>query len=197
MDQDKQAVAEDTEGQAAPVLEENSAQDTQKEDDLAELLDEFKQASKPEQTQQSDDTNLVRALQQQVQELQQDRAAEVDQKDFDKVVNAIADGSPLPKTLVAGAVREIAIQDPNIQKAWEARFDNPRAWAKAQELIGEKFKSETENLPDPQVSQDREAVAAAVRGSSKRAPEGPEVDEAKVAAMNDAEFEAWVRTQAK
>jgi hypothetical protein len=197
VDQDKQAVAEDTEGQAAPVLEENSAQDTQKEDDLAELLDEFKQASKPEQTQQSDDTNLVRALQQQVQELQQDRAAEVDQKDFDKVVNAIADGSPLPKTLVAGAVREIAIQDPNIQKAWEARFDNPRAWAKAQELIGEKFKSETENLPDPQVSQDREAVAAAVRGSSKRAPEGPEVDEAKVAAMNDAEFEAWVRTQAK
>lgn len=201
-DEKEQAVAEETEGQAQPAPEESSAQETQTDsgDDLDQLLAEYDQNSSQQPSQQPSGQQTqpdVSKLQQEVESLKAQKAAEMDQKDFDSVVDEMAQNAPVSRTMVAGMVRQLAVDDPKIAEAWEKRLVNPKAWQAAKQRLNKSYSAEIKALADPSLSEDREAVTAAVKSASKKPPEEPEVDESQVRHMSDAQFEQWVKSQKK
>lgn len=69
-----------------------------------------------------------------------------------------------------------ATEDPRIANAWVNRHNSPQAFEKIVAHLGREFQKKYGNLPDKQATEDREAVTAAVRGASTKAPEGKAPD---------------------
>jgi hypothetical protein len=53
-----------------------------------------------------------------------------------------------------------------LQEIWQNRFNNPRALATAVNQLAKDFQKTYSRMPDPDVSEDRAMVAAAIRGAS-------------------------------
>ncbi len=87
--------------------------------------------------------------------------------------------------LIEGWLDSQAKQDPRLAKAWLERHANPKQFAQVTTALAKNFAKKFSKLPDRQVTEDREAVTAAVRGASNRAPENPP---ANYAGKSDAEF---------
>ncbi len=67
---------------------------------------------------------------------------------------------------------------------------NPRQWGRIKSELGREFKKKFDRVPDLQVTEDRAAVVAAVRGASTKAPvEKPP----NLGQMSDAEFRQYTR----
>jgi hypothetical protein len=96
--------------------------------------------------------------------------------------------------LVEGWLNAQAKGDPRLAKAWQERDANPRRFSQVIDKLGQEFSKKFKSLPDTKATNDREIVAAAVKGASKSAPETSEVDEKAVAKMNPSQFDAWVKT---
>lgn len=79
--------------------------------------------------------------------------------------------------LIVGLADGMARKDPALARAWMASASDPKARAtlikKVGEALGSKFKARG---VDENATADREAVAASVRGSSTKAPEGKAPD---------------------
>jgi hypothetical protein len=97
--------------------------------------------------------------------------------------------------LVEGWLNAQAKGDPRLAKAWQERDANPRRFSQVIDKLGQEFSKKFKSLPDTKATNDREIVAAAVKGASKSAPETSEVDEKAVAKMNPSQFDAWVKSQ--
>lgn len=206
MTEEQQAVAEKPDEQAPPVSEDTGAQETEVQDDgdnLDELLQEYetgtaRQEEKPAPAETPKiDAGIVAQLESRLKAIESEKASEANRRDFDAVVDEFAKDSPLPRTIVAGTINQLAIEDPKIATAFEKRFENPQAWAAAQKRLSKKYSELQKALPDKELSENREAVANAVRGHSKRAPEQDDINTREIAEMSDSQFEAWVRTQKK
>lgn len=62
--------------------------------------------------------------------------------------------------------------DPRLAQAWVQRNENPAKFKQVLGALSKEFAKKYSRLPDPQATEDRAAVTAAVRGSSTRVPEG-------------------------
>lgn len=78
-------------------------------------------------------------------------------------------------------------KEPRLAEAWVNRNRNPQAFQKVVAGLGREFSKKYGSLPDKQATEDREAVTAAVRGASNKAPEGQPPN---FGSMTDAEFAA-------
>lgn len=78
-----------------------------------------------------------------------------------------------------------AKRDPRLQNAWSNRDKNPQAWDRVVDGLSRDFAKKFTPRIDERATADREAVAAAVRGASTRAPEGKAPD---FAGMSNVEF---------
>ena len=83
-----------------------------------------------------------------------------------------------------------ARSDPRLAAAWSQRHANPKQFQKVVTGLSQSFAKKYGKLPDKQATEDREAVTAAVRGASTRAPEGKAPD---YSGKSDAEFREDVR----
>lgn len=83
-----------------------------------------------------------------------------------------------------------AADDPRLAKAWVERDANPSQFKRVVSALGKELSTKYGKLPDRNVTEDREAVTAAMRGASNRAPETPP---ASYAGKSDAEFREDVR----
>jgi hypothetical protein len=60
-----------------------------------------------------------------------------------------------------------------LQEIWQNRFNNPRALATAVNQLAKDFQKTYSRMPDPDVTEDRAMVAAAIRGASAPAQTEP------------------------
>lgn len=185
-----QAVAS-TETPAAPVVEGNGAQAPT---DYDSVMAEFDQINRK-----SDTPSPAPAAQQpaaavppdalkRIEQLERSLAEQKTAQDIKPVISNIRGDIPenvLSNEEVLDLIDGRARRDPRLQKAWLEREANPGTWKKIEKALGQELSKKFSKLPDPNATEDREAVTAAVRGASSRAPEGkvPEYG-----SMNNNEF---------
>jgi len=192
---DTQAVATETNEAAKPAPEAVGGAP----DELDALLKQFetpaeqkpKTESKPEpKPEPSEDlkelANYVRAK-------RDEESRQATRDDLAKAVTAVKTeiddgGVKLPDRLVRGALRDMAEEDPRFLRAWAERSVNPRAWEQVLKAAAKEIRKELESSPDPQATEDKAAVRAAVRSASTRTPEPEPFDTKKLNSMSDAEF---------
>jgi len=175
----KQAAVEVTEAQAKPAAEAANARD--EGDDLDKILSSYDEqvgkpaegAAKPTPEQKPGAVNdqLVTEVRGALAEINQVRY----RQDMDGMIKAVrgdVNSDIADDTLVEAWLDAQARQDPRLQRAWLDRVSNPKQFQKVQQQLAKGFQSKFSKLPDKQATDDREAVAAAVRGTSTKAPEG-------------------------
>jgi hypothetical protein len=112
----------------------------------------------------------------------------LDHEDMSKLVTAIRGDLPdevFDFDFVRAWVAGQAEKDTRLEKAWKGRFENPKAFEQVQAALGREFAKKMGKLPDRQATEDREAVAAAVRGASRSPVETPP----NYSSMPDGEFQ--------
>lgn len=80
-----------------------------------------------------------------------------------------------------------ARKDPRLANAWVNRNAEPKKFDQVKAALGKEFAKRYGRIPDQAATEDRAAVASAVRGSSQRAPEAKAPNYAE---MSNSEFEA-------
>jgi len=83
-----------------------------------------------------------------------------------------------------------ASSDPRLQQTWLERGQNPRAARAAINKLASEFQERFSRMPDPVATEDREAVAQAVRGAGGKAPPEPPPDFSR---MSDAELRKFTQ----
>lgn len=187
---EQQAVATATDGQTQAVTEGAGAQD-----DLDALLKEFEtqdQTTKSETTTETkpDDLQEVVAY---VRNQQQSEILEQSRKDLSEAARIVKGDLKIDDEIAEGYLHARANKDPRVAQAWAKRHENPSAYQKVLKSLGGDFAKKFADLPDQAATEDRAAVAAAVRGASTRTQE-PAIDTKQLQGMNDAQFAAFKRS---
>ena len=169
-----QAAVDATDATAKPVADVNNAQDTG--DDLDTLLSQYEaQTAKaapasPPQTPQ--------VTQPQTPSIDADRVRRIEDRlfkqDLDEAVSGIVGDLKVPRRMATGWLDQMARERPAIANAFMQKDSNPQGWKQVQQSLAREFAREVESVSyDKNVSEDRSAVAAAVRGASTKAPTEP------------------------
>lgn len=197
--EDKQAVVEQPQEPAQPATEEGGAPDER--DPLSEFLAQYDEGvtdpqPQPEQKQEPKaDEDLARRL----SALEQQNATLQNARDMEGLVKAVRGDTEFgDDVLVEAWIDAEARRNPELEKVWQNRQSNRRAFEQMTKALGQQWAKRAKDMPDANVTEDRLAVAAAVRGASKKAsPPEDDIDRTAVLSMTGAELEAWGREQAK
>lgn len=208
MAESKQTVADGVDDKAKPSSEAESGE-RENGDDLNALLKEFDdsnddgskgssddkqpKAEKSEQKSESSDLHAsVRELLERDQRREREelkRQFEADMKETVKAIRGEIPDSQASDRFVRVWLETAADEDPRLATAWANRKKDPKAFNRIVDRLSRDFAKEYANRPDRNVTEDREAVAAAVRGASTKTPE----DKApSYNSMSDADFAADV-----
>jgi hypothetical protein len=190
-DQTTQAAVDTTKTPAVPGVAGESARNDG--DDLDTLLAEYDESrpkaspepARPEPTGEADTTRKPETdpAISQVQRY-------IFRQDMDKTIKNIRgnlDAEFFDDAFVESWIDTQAKGDHRLGLAWANRHNNPKQFAKVEEMLGRTFAKKYGKLPDKQATEDREAVSHAVRGASTRAPEGTAPDMTR---LTDQEFQA-------
>jgi hypothetical protein len=193
-DQNTQTAVDETKAAAPPAA--TDAQDARQDgDSLDALLKEYDQtagappaaaATPPEPKPGTDTTTTKPATDPAVAEVQR----YIFRQDMDKTVKSVRGELPadyFDDTFVKAWIDSRAEEDPRLGQAWVNRHSNPKQFEKIVSGLGREFSKKYGKLPDRAATDDRDAVTAAVRGASTRAPEGQPADYSR---MTDAQLAA-------
>lgn len=103
-----------------------------------------------------------------------------------KAIRGDLDPDVFDEKLIEGWLNVQAQQDPRLAQAWLNRAANPKQFEQVKTALAKSFQKKFSKLPDRQTTEDRDAVTAAVRGSSTRATEGKAPEFGK---MSNADFQ--------
>lgn len=95
-------------------------------------------------------------------------------QDMDATIKSIRgdlDPSVFDDGLVEAWLDSQARSDPRLQRAWLQRDNDPKQFERIRGELGKAFHKKFSRLPDPNATEDRAIVAAAVRGASTKAPD--------------------------
>lgn len=191
-----QTVVDDTKTTAQPVVAADSARNDG--DDLDALLAQFNQQTTLARTEPASPAPQPQTSQQQPT-VDPNRLAAIEnrlfQEDLNKAVANIMGDLKIPTRVAKGWIDQMANEDPRIQRAFAERHTNPQAWERVEKGLSREFAKEMKALTDidPNATEDRAAVAAAVRGAStQRAPETPAPNYSQ---QSNAEYRRSVREQ--
>lgn len=193
-----QTVVEKPDAAATPAVEGADARDTG--DDLDTLLAQFDTSTKPEPvtaskpepkpgTEKIDPKEIEANV---IARLEAGNRFKADMSDTVKTVRGDLDAEMFDDDMVSDWIDRQAKNDPRLAQAWNERGAKPKEFAKVKEQLSKKFVSRFGKLPDKSATEDREAVTAAVRGASNRAPEGKAPDFTK---MSRGDFKKQVEEQ--
>lgn len=178
---DKQAVAEKPDAQAKPAAE--GADAREQGDDLDTLLAKFDEKTEPKvgappkpetKADKGNDPILQRLT-----ELEKRDAEREFQRDIQPVVQKVRGAVPVElydDADIKDWIDRQAKADPRLTRAWLNRREDPATFDKVIGGLGRKLADKFSKIPDKQATEDREAVTAAVRGASTKAPEGKAPD---------------------
>lgn len=191
-DQKTQAAVDETNVPAQQGTEATSAQDGDDLDTLLKQFDESKpsgssEPAKPEQKAEaaSDVTDASREVLAARDEIRNERF----QRDLKTTIADVRGDMPsdlYDDDFMQAWIDSKANKDPRLANAWLNRSANPQKFKQVVGALGKEFAKKYGKLPDAGATEDREAVTAAVRGASTRAPEGKAPDYAK---MTPGEFQ--------
>jgi hypothetical protein len=192
-DKTVQAVVDEPKTPAEPGVEGTGARTDG--DDLDKLLAEFddgkpKPAPAAQPEPKAGEATDLKAVLDEVRGLRTERQQETFRKDMDAMVkNVRGDLNPefFDDTLVESWIDAQARQDRRLLEVFANRHSNPKQFQKVVETLGRGFAKKYGKLPDKQATEDREAVTAAVRGASTKAPPEKAPD---LSRLTPAEFEA-------
>lgn len=183
-----QPAALTTEAPALPAAEATGAQTTQPAD-LDSILSEFDVKTAPAPEQPKPVAEVAPDVARRVEHLEKTLA----ERDFKEAITPVLDRirGEIPKDVLANEeIQDLidgrARRDVRLQQAWLNRASNPAAWTKLEKALGQELSKKFSKLPDPDATEDRAAVTAAVRGASQKAPAETAPN---YGAMNDAEFQ--------
>jgi len=191
----EQAVVEQTDDQATPETEEAGAQ---VEDELEKLLSEYDASETgASETEKPVDSGKATTVEDRLERIDQRlernerRTEETNfRKDMDVAVKTVRGDLPgdlFDDTFMESWLDAQARQDPRIAQVWADRAQNPKRFDQVLTGLSRNFAKKFSNLPDAQATEDKEAVAAAVSGASKKAPEGKAPDYSKLTDQEYAE----------
>ena len=184
---DQQPVVDETKVSATPETQVDSARNDGT--DLDTLLAEFNQQTAPK-------TDPVSPPQTQQQPVQPDPLVtrlyqRFEKEDISKLVKDVKGDLDEDDEMVEAWVDAKARRDPRLQQAWMEREAKPQAFQKIAKELGREFAKRASKRPDPQATEDRNAVAAAVRGASTNRV--PDAQAPNHSMQNNAEFRKSVR----
>ena len=182
--------------EAAP--EATGAQDTTETDWEALLEDSQTETdkAKPEPKAEPDELKTLR-------EEFDNMKANLSKKDVNEgiatAVGRIKAGNEALKDMPDRAVRSylygLAEEHPEVLTAFGNRHQNPKAWTKAQDMIGKEMAKDFADMPDADLTAGVKAAADAVRGVSTTLPAKEEHDNKHYAKMSDTEFSASIKEE--
>lgn len=196
-----QPVVTDPKDSAQPVV--NGADARNDGDDLDALLAEFDQgttksvttspAPKPATTTEVD-PNISARLQhlEGVVTKYENDTFKAQLSETVKEIRGDLDAEFFPDDLVEAWLDSRARKEPRLQQAWLQKEANPQQWGRIRSQLGREFKKKFEKMPDPSATEDRNAVVAAVRGSSNKAPADTPTNYSR---MSTAEYRNSIREQ--
>lgn len=175
--EDTKAVVDETKDQAKPDA---AGTDARKADDLDALLNEFdstatkpaeaKPDTKADTTAKGDDPVAQRLAA--LEEREADRQFQSDIKPAIDRVRGNVPTEVYDDDDVRDWMDREARKDPRLQQAWRDRHKDPAKFGKVLDGLSRKLAQKFAKAPDKNATEDREAVTAAVRGASTKAPEG-------------------------
>lgn len=171
--------------EATPAPAEQGASDTSaRTDDLDQLLAQYDQqrvqpdpqpTPEPPPQEPPISTDRIRALEQRLF-----------QDEVNEAVNNIVGDMKIPRRAAIGWLDQYARENPKLAQAFLNKSQDPKTWKRVEKVLAEELRKEFSSLQvDPQATADREAVAAAVRGASTKAPAAPPP---KLGTMSDAKL---------
>lgn len=185
----------DDEGKEVDDKEEGSASE---EPTLDQLLAEMDLGQVKREDTKTDDglkSEDIRAL---AEFARNQQAVEAERQQTEAIADAVkvAKGdADIPDVIVSGYLREMAVKDPRIEKAFQERGQNPSAWNNALKALGKELRNTLGDKPDQEMTEDAEAVAAAVRSASTKTRETTDDVPDDIGQYSDAQFEAWLSKQ--
>lgn len=188
-----QAAVDEPKVPAQPGTEVTSAR---KDDDLDTLLNEFDtEQPKPSptvatpepKTEAADESKVVLEQMRGVLSEHQQRQFRQDMNETVKNVRGDLDPEFFDDDFVEAWLDARARKDTRLQAAWNNRHAKPKEFQKIVEGLGSDFTKKHGKMPDKNATEDRAAVADAVRGSSTSAPAGKAPEYSK---MTPGEFQA-------
>lgn len=184
-----ETVADDQDTGAQPAVDDKGAQGQSLDETLNAIDGEFDKDTKGSRTEPDQDNVKLADLQSKVDQM----STQMTDSDINKAVDVIAESidKEVPKPALKGMLSNMAVDDPRITKAFENRYNDPKAWQKVLGAATKTIAKEFANLPDKQLNDDRDAVSNAVRGASNTTSkdETPNLDK-----LSDPEFETYKRT---
>lgn len=180
----KQAVAEKPDAAVTPQAE--GADARVQGDDLDALLNEFDTSTaapveaKPTPEQKPAVAIDPQQIAAQVKaEIEADTRFKTDMANAVKDVRGDLDPESFDDVFVESWINAQAVKDPRLAEAWKQRNSNPSQFKKVVSGLSQKLAKSIAKRPDPNATEDRDAVTAAVRGASTKAPEGKAPDFSK------------------
>lgn len=191
-EQNTQAVVDETKVPAEPGAEVTSARD---DDSLESLLAEFdkgnpKQSEPAKPEPRAEAANDVKDATAEVLAARDEIRNERFQRDMNATIKEVRGDLPsdfYDDDFMVAWLDSMAKKDARLAQAWGDRNQNPQQFARVKAALAKDFAKRYGKIPDKQVTEDREAVTAAVRGASTKAPEGKSPDYSK---MTDQELAA-------
>lgn len=182
----QQAVVTQPDAQATPAAEGADARASG--DDLESLLKEFDTSTQPKTeptptpAQQPGAAPISQDALKRLETLEKTLADDRFQKAIAPVIQTVR--GDIPKDVMTDEeiqdwMEGRAKRDPRLTQAWIDRDKNPQAWGKVQAGLRTELSKKFSKLPDANATEDRDAVTAAVRGASTKAPEGKAPDFSK------------------
>jgi hypothetical protein len=169
----KQSVVDETQAGATPPATVDSARNDG--DDLESLLAQFSEQTAPK----SDPVSPQPQTQQQPQTPQPDPLVvrlynRYEREDINNLVKQVKGDFAEDDEMVEAWIDAEARKDVRLQRAWMERDANPQAFQRIAKELGREFAKRASKKPDANLTEDREVVAAAVRGAStNKAPPSP------------------------
>ena len=99
---------------------------------------------------------------------------------------------PVSARVVRSMLNNMALEDPRIKVAFDGRYENPARWQKILKNLGKEIASEF-NV-DHQLTNDRKAVEAAIRGSKTATPEDNVSFDKFMRTASDSQIDQWKST---
>jgi hypothetical protein len=156
------------------------------QDDMDALLQEYEEAPKQAAPEPSNDMSEVMDY---IKAQKAQAEADQSEKDIATAVDNLKQGLDVkvPDRLLRGAIHEKAAGDQRFINAYQQRNSNPSGWNKVLKTLQREIIEEFNSIPDPQATDDRNAVISAVQGSTNKSPEPSSPPDFNK--MSDADFD--------
>jgi len=185
-----QPVADTTNATPEAVTADTSA----RTDDLDALLGQFEAGTQP-QPEPKPAAAPTDDVAKRVEQLERTLAETKFKSDFEPVLKRIRGEIPaevFSDEEITDWLDGKAKRNPALQTAYLNRNKNPAAWAKVEKTFNAELAKKFSRLPDPDATAERDAVAAAVRSASTKAP--PEKP-LSLSGLSNAEYNQKVKEQ--